>query len=243
MDVGERMVLSGAEVHRVEGAVERMCLALGAHRVDVFIIITCMITTVYDEQGNAYTQTRRITSTGTDIERLHLLNALSRRICKEKLSCEAIQTELAQIDKCRAYPFWMELIACALIAGSFTLFFGGTWLESIASFFVGAVVKLVLYLTERWLKNKFFTKFVSTFVASTLAFLAVAVGITNDVDKIIIGNIMFLIPGIGFTNALRDLFTGDNVAGLIRTIESVLMALAIAAGYFVCVCTIGGLWV
>jgi uncharacterized membrane protein YjjP (DUF1212 family) len=30
---------------------------------------------------------------------------------------------------------------------------------------------------------------------------------------------MTLIPGIGLTNALRDLFTGDSIAGLLRAIE------------------------
>ena len=59
------------------------------------------------------------------------------------------------------------------------------------------------------------------------------------VDKVIIGNIMSLVPGIGLTNALRDLFTGDSIAGLLRSIEAVLTALAIAAGYFL-VTVLGG---
>ena len=241
MDVGEQMLVSGAEVHRVEDSIKRMCLALGARRIDVFIITSSMVATVYTEDGNGYTQTRRITSTGTDVERLHRLNSLSRRICSGEVTLSQISAELQAILQCRTYPFWAELIACAFIAGAFTLFFGGTWLEAVASFFIGAAVKCVLYLTERWLKNKFFSKFVCSFVASSLAFAAVKLGLTHDVDKIIIGNIMSLIPGIGFTNALRDLFTGDNIAGLLRSIEAVLMALAIAAGYFVYVCTLGGL--
>ena len=59
-------------------------------------------------------------------------------------------------------------------------------------------------------------------------------------DKVIIGNIMLLIPGVGLTNALRDLLVGDNIAGLIRLIEAVIMALAIAAGYFLFVFLVGG---
>ena len=54
----------------------------------------------------------------------------------------------------------------------------------------------------------------------------------QHVDKVIIGNIMTLIPGIGLTNAIRDLFTGDSIAGLLRSIEAVLTALSIAAGYY-----------
>jgi len=76
-------------------------------------------------------------------------------------------------------------------------------------------------------------------VATFLAFLAVKLGWIADVDKVIIGNIMTLIPGIGLTNALRDLFTGDSIAGLLRSIEAVLTALAIAAGYFL-VAVLGG---
>ena len=51
-------------------------------------------------------------------------------------------------------------------------------------------------------------------------------------DTVIIGNVMPLIPGIGLTNALRDLFIGDSIAGVLRFIEAMLAAIAIAAGYF-----------
>ena len=62
----------------------------------------------------------------------------------------------------------------------------------------------------------------------------------QDVDKVLIGNIMLLIPGISFTNALRDLFVGDSIAGLLRTVEAILLALAIGAGYFLFVWLMGG---
>ena len=53
MDIGEQMLLSGAEVHRVEDSVNRMCTALGAVRVDCFIITSSMVVTVYGENGGA----------------------------------------------------------------------------------------------------------------------------------------------------------------------------------------------
>ena len=51
---------------------------------------------------------------------------------------------------------------------------------------------------------------------------------------------MALLPGIGLTNALRDLFVGDSIAGLLRTIEACITALSIAAGYFVIALIAGG---
>ena len=42
---------------------------------------------------------------------------------------------------------------------------------------------------------------------------------------------MLLIPGIGMTNAIRDIISGDIMAGILRFCESVVIAIAIAAGY------------
>jgi len=100
-------------------------------------------------------------------------------------------------------------------------------------------VRLGLLFSDKIISNKIFGKFFSAVVATFLAFSAVKLGWVANVDRIIIGNIMTLIPGIGLTNALRDLFTGDSIAGLLRSIEAVLTALAIAAGYFL-VAVLGG---
>ena len=71
MDIGEQMLVSGAEVHRVEESVTRMGHALGAKRMDVFTITTSMVATIYDEDDNSWTQTRRISSTGTVFGKRH----------------------------------------------------------------------------------------------------------------------------------------------------------------------------
>ena len=51
---------------------------------------------------------------------------------------------------------------------------------------------------------------------------------------------MTLIPGIGLTIALRDLFVGDSISGVLRCIEAALLALAIASGYIVTTIIFGG---
>ena len=234
------MLISGAEVHRVEDSICRICSAFGAERTDVFIITSSMIATVHTANGDVFTQTRRITTSGMDYEKLDKLNALSRKICYQGVTVDEIDKELESISKIKAYPFWLEVLAYAIIAGAFTLFFGGTWLESLVSFLIGGAVRGLIFVSDLFVKNKIFSKFMASFVSAGAAYIAYNIGIVTDVDEIIIGNIMTLIPGIGLTNALRDLFTGDSIAGLLRTIEAVLTALAIAAGYFVLVITMGG---
>ena len=57
-----------------------------------------------------------------------------------------------------------------------------------------------------------------------------ALGLGTHVDKILIGNIMLLIPGIELTNGMRDLFSGDILAGLLHIGEAVFLATVIALG-------------
>ncbi len=241
MDIGEQMLVAGAEVYRVEDSIKRMCQALGAARVDVFIITSSMIVTVFDAEGHPFTQTRRITSIGTDIERLHRLNELSRHICAGHLPLEEIRAEYNSVMQTKSYPFWVSCLSYAVIAASFTLFFGGTPIDALVSAVVGVILRFVVLLTDKTLMNKIFARLAATFLACSLAHISVRLGWIGTIDKVIIGNIMTLIPGVGLTNALRDLFTGDSVAGLLRLIEAVLTALAIAAGYFLFACTLGGL--
>lgn len=243
MDIGEQMLLCGAEIHRVEDSLERMCYALGAKRIDVFIITSSMVVTVYDANNESYTQTRRVLNIGTDIEKLHRLNELSREICRENLSVDDIRAKFNNLMQSKGYPFWLDCIAYAAIAGAFTLFFGGNQIEALVSLIVGTVVRFVVLLADKCSMNKIFAKFLCCFVATGLAFVAVSLGIIQTVDMIVIGNIMTLIPGIGLTNALRDLFTGDSISGLLRSIEAVLIALAISAGYFLCAFIAGGVTV
>ena len=42
---------------------------------------------------------------------------------------------------------------------------------------------------------------------------------------------MLLIPGIALTNAIRDLFSGDLVSGLLRFAEALMLAATVALGF------------
>ncbi len=239
--LGERMLVSGAEVHRVEVSIQRLCRAYGAVRADVYTTISNMIVTVESEDRQFLTQTCRIESTGTDLTRLHELNDLVRRATVQTPDAAVLQQEMARIASIKNYPRWLKVLSFAGIAGSFTLFFGGhSWQELVISLVIGGIVGGIAQLTERITLNKAVDRFLCSFVACLLTLVALRLGFVDSGDKIIIGNIMSLIPGIGLTNALRDLFTGDVITGILRSIEAVLLAFAIAAGYIIAVYLLGG---
>ncbi len=239
IDIGENMLVCGAEVHRVEESIERMCAAVGYYRTDVFIITSSMVVTVYSEEAN-YTQTRRIKDMRMDLERLHKFNALSREICSRKMTPEEIFTKIKEIKSTKRTPFWLEGLSYTVIAGAFTVFFGGGWIEALVSALIGFVLCNIVYLSDRASLNKVFAKFVGAFFVTLGAWGAMKFGIIGSMDKVIIGNIMLLVPGVGLTNSLRDLLVGDSIAGWLRFSEAMLLTLAMAAGYIVCVFLVGG---
>ena len=240
LDVGEQMLISGAEVSRVELAISMICKAYGCGRADVFIITSSMILTIEDKDGNHATQTRRLTGTATNLDKLHELNALSRQICAETPGYEQVQQKLRAICQNQSYPLWLQALASGLIAFAFTVFFGGIWSDGFVAFFLGLGLRFLTGLLQKVAANQIIVNVIAAFVLSVCTIALVRCGLGRDMDKILIGNIMLLIPGIALTNSLRDLISGDIITGLLRFLDAVLVAAAIAAGYILAAHFLGG---
>ncbi len=241
VELGEKLLISGAEVSRVEESLTRICKAYDAKRCDVYCTTSSLLISVEQQDGHVITQTRRIGSISTDIEKLDYLNNLSRYISSEKPSAEAVKERLLKADVIKQYHPALIIFCYALIAGSFTLFFGArTLLEIVFSFLIGGFIGIINMYGETLGFQKLFLKLLCSFCACMLAFLVAKMPIIPTVDKIIIGNVMSLIPGIGLTNAMRDLFTGDVNTGILRSIDALLLAVAIAAGYILSAFVMGG---
>jgi len=239
LDIGEQMLISGAEVGRVESAIRYICTAYGCRRTDVFTITSSIVLSVEDADGVHGTQTRRITDSKTNLTRLHRLNDLSRRICQDKPDYDTVRKELAAIDQ-PPYPLWLEMLASGLIGSSFAIFFGGSLWDGLVAAFLGCGLRLTTWLLQKASMNAIFTNVVAAFLLSFSAIFLARHGIGSDANKIIIGNIMLLIPGIALTNSLRDLISGDIMTGLLRFLDAVLVAAAIAAGYILAAQLLGG---
>ncbi len=233
LEIGQYMLQCGGEVSRVEDSIRRMCIAYGAERADVFAITNSIVVTIHAHRFGSLTQTRRVTGQQYDLHRLELLNHLSRRICLERLSPEDAERALDAILAAPQYSFPVQLATYALISSSFSLFFGGTALDALASGVIGVVLKYMDRLIRKTEASAFLSALLCSCLGGLLAGLAVHGGLGDDVGKISIGNIMLFIPGVALTNSLRDMFSGNTLAGLMRFIEAVLLALTIAFGFAV----------
>jgi uncharacterized membrane protein YjjP (DUF1212 family) len=242
LDIGEQMLVSGAEINRVEDSISRICKAYDAKRVDVFTITSSIVVTLQMNNGDTLTQTRRILKYSIDIDKLDKLNSLSRYICVHKPDAAYINDEMARIGCKRPYNTLIQYFIYALIAGSFTIFFGGDLSDAAVSAVIGMLLKLLITYVQIVDENKVFVNILCSFVVGILGVLLVRLGIGHSLETILIGNIMLLIPGLALTNSIRDIISEDIIAGLLRLCEAVLVAISISVGFALASVFFGGLF-
>lgn len=234
--IGRTLLEHGAEIYRVENSVTYILEAYGYTReqIAVFAIPTTLIVTLTPPEGPPITQTIRIASRTTHLYKVEQLNGLSRYICREHPSIEEIQKRLGEIIAHKLYNLPAQTLAYAFGAQLFGMFFGGNIWDGLISFCLGALIRLILALLSKIGAGSFFGNIICSAVITILAVLITTFSpwpqISLNADKIIIGALMTLVPGMLLTNCMRDFIAGDVVAGLSRMAEALLIATGIAVG-------------
>jgi uncharacterized membrane protein YjjP (DUF1212 family) len=240
LDIGEMLLISGAEVSRVEDTMIRIGKAYHFSSIDIFTITSSMVFTVHTEDGEIITQTRRVHSTHINMEKLERINALSRGVCENTLPLEELQLCIKNIENAKEYNKGIRLLAYPMISGSFAMFFGGSVFDAVASMMTGILLYLMIRIGDKMKIQSMVLNMISSFVTGIFAVVLISLGIGNSFDKIIIGNIMLLIPGIALTSSIRDMIKGDIISGLLGLSEALLRALAIAMGFALVIVIRGG---
>ncbi len=231
LDMGETMLTSGAEVNRVEGTIYRIMHAYGCIHVDVFTITSSIVVTVQAPGNMTLTQTRRIVSYETDMYKLEQCNALSRRVCAKTIPPEELREEVARIRRIPVYPPVVRFLTYGGISAVFSVFFGGSFRDSVAACLCGFLLYVSLELCARVKLQRIISTIICSAIVGLGAVFLTGVGLGHSVDKIIIGNIMLLIPGLALTTSVRDMISGDTISGLLGLCEALMRALAIAVGF------------
>lgn len=241
LDMGEALLSSGAEIIRVEDTLTRLCAAYGFSRINVFSITSSIVLTVHCPDGRVITQTRRIPTRDTNLEKVAQVNALSRHICQNPVSVPEFQERISKIHTAKNYAMPVRCLCYAIISACFSVFFGGTAWDGVAAALSGFLVfGIQLFIQKLRLNGILQSLLVSAFTALVVVMM-VRVGIGHTPEKITIGNIMLLIPGVAFTTSLRDIINGDTIAGLVGLSEAVIKAIAIAIGFAAVLVGIGGI--
>ena len=229
-DLGYRLAMSGAETFRVEDSICHIMRAYGIEG-EAFAIPNCLTVSVKTADGKPLTRMRRIGYHGNDLDCVERYSNLSRRICTELPSPETALEWLREIEKTpRSYGTIVTLLGNFLGAGGFAILFGSTFWDSLLSGLCGLIVGTMGIFTDKLKANLFFRTIIASFLMALAAYFAAGWQIADNADTIIIGALMILVPGLLFTNAIRDIIHGDTNSGINRIVQVLLIAAAIALG-------------
>lgn len=92
----------------------------------------------------------------------------------------------------------------------------------------------MLYLYLLKIGKPHFSKIVCNIVGSAwvtfLSILCHRLLPGTHLESMLIGGIVIMVPGVAFTNAIRDMADGDYISGSVRMLDAVLVFFCIAMG-------------
>jgi uncharacterized membrane protein YjjP (DUF1212 family) len=236
---GKIMLQSGAETYRVEDTMMRMAAAFGIMETHSYVTPTGII---FSAEGDEPSKTRliRILERSTDLKKVALVNAISRKISSGTLSLQEALSQLKEIEtRNMTFPMMVQVAAASIASGCFLIMFNGIWNDFIPAMVAGGMGYLGFVSFHRFVPIKFFSEFLASFILGLLSLFFVHIGAGHQLDKIVIGSVMPLVPGLLITNAVRDLMAGHLVSGLSKGAEAFLTAFAIGSGIAVVLTLIG----
>lgn len=228
--LGEQMLTNGAETSRVEDSVLRICKSRGFKHVNVFTTPTCII--ISDEKFDGLTFMKTISKRTINLTKIDKLNNISRDFVQNE-DIDALEAigRLREVDAIKGYNQFIYFAGTAMASASFACLIGVTSLLDFILTLVIASIGVIIYnKTIKLNQIPFFATLISSFSIAVLGNLLVKYSIIANSTSLIVGSIMPLLPGVSFTKGLRDLISGNLIAGVSRIFEAVLILLSLAVG-------------
>ena len=230
LDIGESMLISGAENYRIEDSLYRMCRSYGFVKYDVFVIPSNIQITVETENGDIITQVRHIENADIDFDQLDYMNNLCRYVCSHTPDEEELQKKYQEVKNRPPQHPAAKYFAGIMGGTGFAVFFGCNFKDAI----VAVIVSLMIVVVGKWLEkregNLFVYNTILSFLSEVIIVLSVRNGFADHPERIMIGIVMLLISGLSTTNGIREILQKDYISGFINIMNSILGAAGIAVG-------------
>ena len=232
LEAGRILLKNGGEIFRVEETITRICNHFGVEKVDIFTLSHGLFVSAENENGEVYTRVKHIPLSGSHLGIVADVNELSRQIAEGKVTIHEATERLKMIDQTPPLAWYYQILGAGLGSGGFGFLLGASMTESLMAFCIGCVVYLWVLEAKRVRVSKIIVNIVGGIIITAMALGAreICTVVTLRLDGMIIGGIMSLVPGLAFTNAIRDVADGDFLSGTVRMIDALLVFVYIAIG-------------
>lgn len=228
--MGETLLLNGAEISRVQTTMELVSKAYHKTDIDVYAISNGIFVTLRHEDKTRCTHIKHVPLATPNLGKVTQINALSRKICEENLPVDDAMSEMEAILKAPSFPLWLQMTACAIGSGCFCYLLGGSISDCIAAMPAGILLCIAQYMMGKVRLSKVMQTILGSALITLCGLIAAQIFSGLHMDKIIIGDLIILVPGVPLTTSIRDFFNGDYLSGTIRLIDAILVALSMAIG-------------
>lgn len=232
LETGGLLMSSGASTHRTRITMERIAKGLG---FGVELLITqraIMLTIIEKDRQHFFSRMKRISPHRVNFTVVSGISHLSWNVMEHGLSLEQISGELERLKSLPHYNRFVVLILVGLAGSAFCNIFGGGTID-MAVTFVATFAGLFVRQNATTAKfNPYLCVFFGAFVASFVAGLAEHFNFGEQPDKAVATSVLFLVPGVPLINSITDLIDGNVQNGIVRAMNGLMVAFAIALGLF-----------
>ncbi len=230
--IGCIMLENGAEIYRVEDTMKRIVSHFGIHDEHFFVLSNGIFVSQTDKEGkHLYAKVEHIPVRGAKLNRVIALNQLSRDICTSKISIDEAEQKIEEIKKLPPNKWYVEVLATCVGAASFALLLQGT----ITDAFGAGVAGILLGLFNVFFVSKYLSKVTGNILGGMLVTL-LCMGFhfltksPTNMNAMVAGSVIPLVPGVAFLNGIRDIANGDYLSGAVRLLDAILVFTCIAVG-------------
>ena len=213
----------------MEDTIARFCRSFGYHDVNVFATPTMII--IGDETTANASLMCRIRYRSNNLSNVKAINDFSYSIRPESFNYEEAMAFLHHLlQKKPPYGKWTVCLASAICSAAFASMLGGNSQDFCAAFVTGGLAMILLRQLDSYGLGAFWENTVAGSAIGALAIMCCAISVQCTRTNIIVGSLMPFLPGLAFTNGLRDYLSGDLISGNSRIAEALLFAVSIAFG-------------
>ena len=225
---GELLIRNGAEMYRAEETIVRISEAGGVCNVTPFVTPTILFIAKGDGENVLYT--KDIKKRGNNIAKITLVSDFSRKFVAGEIDISEAMDCLHKIDEYKGYPYRFLLSATGIGCGIFAVLVGGKFGDFVAAFFASYIAVFISDKIMARSRTVFTGNFVASMFVGIISIISFEIKLVDNLDNIIVGAALALVPGVAFTAGIRDFISGDLISGIARIGEAILVAIAIAFG-------------
>lgn len=233
MAAGHILLENGAEIARVEETMERICRHFSVEYENFFVLSNGIFTTGQPElsdQKGQYAKVQHIPVKGTQLDKIVAVNQLSREIAEGHYNVPQIREKLEEIRHMPGKRFSVQILASGVGSACFCYLLGGSMADGMVAFAAGFLLYIFVLLVSRSRITKITKNICGGALVTLICIFSYRLGLGESLSHMIIGSIIPLVPGVSFTNGIRDIANEDYISGAVRLLDAILIFLCVAIG-------------